>query len=74
MASEGNITGAIIEHGKIISAANGQYIVQSFTRDGVVTLPLDTLYGTTETYAEGDKVYFFAFCDGHGMILRKINM
>ena len=74
MASEGNITGAIIERGKIISAANGQYIVQSFTRDGVVTLPLVTPYGTTETYAEGDMVYFFVFCDGHGMILRKIDM
>ena len=49
MANEGNATGASIERGKIVSVVNGQYIVQSYTRDGVMTLPLDTLHGTTQT-------------------------
>ena len=71
MANDGRLAGAAVERGKIISTQGG-YTVESLTRSGVVTLPLETLYETAEVYAVDDMVYFFAFDDGHGAILRKI--
>lgn len=79
--------GARIERGRIAEIQEGEetlYIVQSLTRDGILTLPIPALkisreahiiagdgsiQNEYETYAVGDCVYFFLFGDGQGMIL-----
>jgi hypothetical protein len=59
--------GARIERGEIAEAAEGLYVVQSLTRDGIITPALPTMGGAT--YDVGDRVYYFLFDDGHGLIL-----
>lgn len=69
--------GAAIERGTIQKAEGGKYTVKSLTRDGIVTPPIPALplmQGTENgyeaiSYAAGDRVYFFLFEDGNGMIL-----
>lgn len=63
-------TGAMIERGVIIRAEDGRYCIRSFCRDGVVT-PMIGAMGD-HTYQEGDRVYFFMFCDGNGLILAEM--
>ena len=59
--------GASIERGEIAACGAGGYAVRSYTRDGLVTPPLPALGNAA--YSEGDRVYFFVFDDGHGLIL-----
>jgi hypothetical protein len=61
---------AAIERGIVVSAPEGGYKVQSYSRDGLITPVLPSL--TQDAYTQGDKVYFFLFDDGHGAILGKI--
>jgi hypothetical protein len=62
--------GAVIERGTVLSETDGMYTVASVTRPGVETLPLEALPGAS--FAAGDSVYFFAFPDGRGVILKKL--
>ena len=59
--------GARIERGKVTEAEGGTYTVESYDRPGV------TGYGLTgpSAIAAGEKVYFFLFGDGKGLILAK---
>ena len=59
--------GAVIERGKVISPEGGGYRVESLSRPGIKTLPLQALHG--EIFAPGDLVYFFMFSDGKGAII-----
>ena len=61
--------GAVIERGIVMEAAEGGYKVKSLSRYGIVTPAIPAMYGGT--IAEGEKVYFFLFDDGHGAILGK---
>jgi hypothetical protein len=61
---------AAIERGSVVSAPEGGYKVQSYSRDGLITPAIPAL--SQDTYAQGDKVYFFLFDDGHGVILGRI--
>jgi hypothetical protein len=61
---------AAIERGIVVSAPEGGYKVQSYSRDGLITPVIPAL--TQDTYASGDRVYFFLFDDGHGAILGRI--
>ena len=58
----------MIERGKILSVSNGEYIIASLDRDGIVTPPLKPVQAS-DTYSAGDMVYFFYFKDGTGRIL-----
>lgn len=61
--------GAIIERGKILTAAAGSYTVASLDREGLESPPISAIHN--ETYTVGDMVYFFMFRDGTGKILCK---
>lgn len=65
------VYGAPIERGVIDSIKDGCYRVASYTRDGIVSLPIKSICNS-DTYSIGDKVYFFMFDDGNGMILGKL--
>lgn len=58
----------IVERGTIAEAGPDGYTVASFDRDGIVTPPLMPMI-EGQTYAAGDKVYYFVFGDGTGKIL-----
>ena len=61
---------APIERGKITSATDDGYTVESFDRKGIVSPAID---GVDESvYAVGDIVYFFLFPDGTGKIMCKV--
>ena len=62
---------AAVERGVVVSVQESGYKVQSYSRDGLTTPALPAL--SLDTYAEGDKVYFFMFDDGHGAILGRID-
>lgn len=72
--------GAPIERGTIVSIDGDRYRVASYSRDGVRSLPMkaiidfDTDYDGVpiRRYGIGDRVYFFMFDDGNGMILGKL--
>lgn len=72
--------GAPIERGTIVSIDGDRYRVASYSRDGVTSLPIkaiidfDTYYDgvPVRRYGIGDKVFFFMFDDGNGMILGKL--
>lgn len=64
--------GATIERGKIKEVRSGMYIVASLDRDGIETPPIPRMTSGVEPYHVGDKVYFFLFGDGEGMILRSL--
>lgn len=59
--------GAIIERGKVLTAADGGYTVQSLDRDGIVSPPIQPI--DDSTYTVNDMVYFFLFRDGTGKII-----
>lgn len=63
--------GAFIERGRIQTAENGRYRVQSVSRDGITTPPIGALL-PEEEYSPGQLVYFFLFPDGDGLILTKM--
>lgn len=63
------MNGAIIERGIVIAKINDTYRVRSITRDGIIT-PL--LKSAENTLSVADKVYFFLFPDGDGMIIAKM--
>ena len=63
-----NINHAIIERGKIISADNGAYIIRSFDRDGIESLPLRPL-NEQAVFVVGESVCYLCFHDGTGRIL-----
>ena len=59
-----------IERGEISEVKSGPlYRVKSYTRDGVITRWIEAAQGE---YEEQDKVYFFMFDDGRGMILGRM--
>lgn len=61
--------GAFIERGIVTEAENGSFRVASYSRQGVTTPMIKSVDSTVNT---GDKVYFFLFDDGGGMILGKL--
>jgi hypothetical protein len=62
--------GARIERGKVIGAIEQKYIIQSLSRDGIITPPIPAI--NQEEFEGGEKVYFFFFQDGTGAVLGKI--
>ena len=82
----GNAYGAIIERGEIMGMEDGGYIVKSLSRMGVITPPIqaqepiEKINAGTDAgfeieyrkYAAGDRVYFFMFDDGRGMVIAPI--
>lgn len=69
--------GATIERGKIKEVRGSNYIVTSLERDGIETPPIPAMFHipaqkhNEQPYKVGDKVYFFLFSDGDGMILKR---
>ena len=61
--------GAMIERGEIMTAEDGIYTVRSYGRDGLTTPGIPAM--GEDTYTTGEKVYFFLFGDGNGMILHR---
>lgn len=59
--------GATVERGIVKEVCAEGYRVQSYTRNGVTTPAIPAASGAA--YEVGDRVYFFVFDDGHGMIL-----
>lgn len=59
--------GANIERGRVTAICEDGYRVDSYTRPGILTPPLPSLNGAA--YSVGDRVYFFVFEDGHGLII-----
>lgn len=59
--------GATVERGIVKEVCAEGYKVQSYTRNGVITPAIPAARGAA--YEVGDRVYFFVFDDGHGMIL-----
>lgn len=81
----GQISGAFIDRGKIVEKSAGPvYRVESYTRYGVQTRPIESINKYVNEYrgdppaeykyeySVGDEVYFFMFPDGRGMILGKM--
>ena len=72
--------GAPIERGAIVSIEGNVYRIASYSRDGVTTPPIKAITDfdiyqdgvPVRRYGAGDKVYFFMFDDGNGMILGKL--
>ena len=65
------IYGATLERGVIEEIENGKYTVSSLTRDGIISMPIKAINGE-DTYSVGDKVYFFLFDDGDGLVLTRM--
>lgn len=67
----GNIDygGAMIERGRVKEVTVAGARVESLTRPGIVTMPLQTIDGST--VSDGDAVFFFEYEDGQGMILAR---
>lgn len=63
-----NIPGACIERGEVTAAGTDGYTVASLDRPGGVQSREIRAAGGA-AYAVGDRVYFFLFRDGTGMIL-----
>lgn len=63
--------GASIECGVVESIENGAYRVASYTRDGAQSRPIKPI-NITDIFQKGDKVYFFMFDNGNGMIISKL--
>lgn len=64
------IYGATMERGEIVYAGtNAEYKVKSIDRPGIVS---GLMYGfDMSTLKVGDKVFFFMFGDGSGLVLGK---
>ena len=63
--------GALIERGLVTKATESGYVVESSDRKGVVSPPITGI--TNEIYSAGDRVFFFLFDDGDGLIIRKMS-
>lgn len=63
--------GAVLERGEVMEAANGKYRVESLTRIGITTPPLPALQGLSAQV--GDRVYFYLFDDGTGILIAKLD-
>ena len=61
--------GAIIERGQITAISGNTYTVESYDRPGVTAWELKSL---EQSHNVGDRVYFFVFQDGGGLVIRKI--
>ena len=61
--------GAPLERGIIEKIEDEKYRVASLTRHGIKSLPIKSM---DNTLSIGDKVYFFLFQDGEGLIISKI--
>lgn len=59
--------GARIERGKILASEDGKYTIESYDRDGLSVTGLPAV--GNESYAVGDRVYFFLFSDGTGAVI-----
>lgn len=59
--------GAFIERGEIKAAGGNGYVIRSLDRLGIESREIQA--AGEATYAVGDRVYFFLFRDGTGMIL-----
>lgn len=60
--------GAAVERGVVETIESGGYRVASMTRYGITTPVLKSLETDLKV---GDRVYFFLFPDGDGLILAK---
>lgn len=61
--------GAIVDRGTIVRENDkGRFVVESWERDGVLSLPLSAPDGV----AVGDGVLFCEFADGQGAILCRL--
>jgi len=71
MRSENNPPyGAVIERGLVTETTASGCVVESCDRKGVVSPPIAGI--TNEVYSAGDRVFFFLFDDGDGLIIRKM--
>lgn len=61
--------GACIERGKITAIKENTYTVESYDRPGVTAWELESM---TDGLHVGDRVYFFVFQDGSGLVMRTI--
>ena len=59
--------GAWIERGIVSEVCESGYKVKSYSREGITTPAIPAASGAA--YTVGDRVYFFLFDDGHGIIL-----
>ena len=62
--------GAPLERGVIEEITDGKYRVASITRDGIKSLPIPSI--AKDTLSVGDKVLFYVFEDGDGLIIFRI--
>lgn len=62
--------GALLERGTVTEIENGRYRVASGSRSGITSPPLAGMQDAE--YQIGDKVLFFLFDDGDGLILTKL--
>lgn len=81
-----NAYGAMVERGEIMAILDEGYVVQSLSRLGVITPPIpaqemivkitmdaeNNIQIEHRKYAAGDRVYFFLFDDGKGMVIAPI--
>lgn len=63
--------GAPLERGVIETIEDGKYRVASLTRDGIRSMPIRSA-NSEDAFALGDRVYFFLFEDGDGLILARM--
>lgn len=62
--------GTRMERGKITEISGGKYKVKSYDRTGLTFTELKNRTGVV--LEVGDKVVFYAFCDGRGSMIEKI--
>lgn len=60
---------ARIERGKIRTAEDGVYTVESYGRPGLVTPGIPAMIAGMNPFSVGENVYFFLFGDGHGAVI-----
>lgn len=80
MKQEKEMFGTMIEQGIIVSIQGDGYRIDSYSRDGLTTKPIKAIADwdidengiPVRRYGIGDKVFFFLFEDGNGMILGKL--
>ena len=61
--------GVQIERGRITAITGNTYTVESYDRPGVTAWGLKSM---EQSHNAGDKVYFFVFPDGSGLIIHKM--
>jgi len=66
----GEAYGAPIERGQVVAKTGEGLRIASYDRSGVITPPLPMMAGAeAET---GERVYFFMFDDGRGMVIARM--